>query len=167
MEAFLQSAVQLDPNFADAWAQLSFVHGLIYGHCYDHTDARIARARVAIDNAVRLAPDSPVVVGRLGLYHFFAFHNQAKMVEQLGKWARLQPGNPDPYASMGYGLRRLKKYPETLAAWRMAAGLDPASVEFAKRPVSMLADGRRHAEAMIEQRKLSRRPITTSGHCWG
>src|SRR5205814_1110911 len=61
----LTKAVARDPNFFLAYCQLAFVHDLIYnGDTWfhhretDHTPARLALAKSAIDSVFRLRPDS-------------------------------------------------------------------------------------------------------------
>ena len=54
----LNKAVARDPNFFLAYCQLAFVHDLFYQQGIDHTPARLALAKSAIDSAFRLRPDS-------------------------------------------------------------------------------------------------------------
>ena len=51
-------AVTRDPRFLVAWCLLSRVHGNIYADGFDHTPARLEMAHGAIENALRLQPDS-------------------------------------------------------------------------------------------------------------
>ena len=53
----LNKAVARDPNFFLAYCQLAFVHDLFITRD-DHTPARLALAKSAIDSAFRLRPDS-------------------------------------------------------------------------------------------------------------
>src|SRR5438874_10203443 len=54
----LNKAVARDPNFFLAYCQLAFLHDLIYQQEFDRTPARLALAKLAIDSAFRLRPDS-------------------------------------------------------------------------------------------------------------
>ena len=54
----LNKAVARDPNFFLAYCQLAFAHDLVYADEIDHTPARLALAKSAIDSAFRLRPDS-------------------------------------------------------------------------------------------------------------
>src|SRR6201990_426526 len=56
---FYGLAVQLDPNFALAWARLSGAHALIYFLRRDAPAARRDAAEKALQNAQRLQPNSP------------------------------------------------------------------------------------------------------------
>ena len=52
----LTEATRMDPGFAAAWALLSRSHGSQYFQQFDHTEARKALAKAALDRAVQLAP---------------------------------------------------------------------------------------------------------------
>src|SRR5438128_5244623 len=54
----LNRAVARDPSFLDAYCQLAFAHDQLYFEGIDHTPARLAMAKDAIDSAFRLKPDS-------------------------------------------------------------------------------------------------------------
>ncbi len=54
----LNRAVARDPSFLEAYCQLAFAHDELYFEGIDHTPARLAMAKDAIDSAFRLKPDS-------------------------------------------------------------------------------------------------------------
>ncbi len=69
--AFYERAVQLDPNFALAWARLSRANGRIYFNCDDTTCiARREAAKRALENAQKLEPNSPETLLALGYYQY-------------------------------------------------------------------------------------------------
>ena len=65
-ERLLKEALGLDPNFFIAYCTLASVHDQIYLAGLDHTPARLALARTAIDAALRLRPDSGEGSSRFG-----------------------------------------------------------------------------------------------------
>ena len=67
----LQSAVTLDPGFAEAWAQLSIVNSWIYWSGFDPTASRMAAAKSALDRAAALVPDLPRVEKARAMYVYF------------------------------------------------------------------------------------------------
>ena len=67
----LNKAVARDPNFFLAYCQLAFAHDGIYQDEIDHTPARLALAKSAIDSAFRLRPDSGEAHLALG-WHLYA-----------------------------------------------------------------------------------------------
>ena len=69
--AFYERAVQLDPDFALAWARLSRANGRIYFNCDDTTCiARREAAKRALENAQKLEPNSPETLLALGYYQY-------------------------------------------------------------------------------------------------
>ena len=66
---YLDRAVQLDPNFGLAWASLSVAHTFIYAE-YERTPQRLAQAKAALDNALRLDPESGETQFALGMYRY-------------------------------------------------------------------------------------------------
>ena len=65
-----ERAVQIDPDFALAWAQLSRVHAHLYFGA-DKTATRRDAAKSALDNAQRLQPNSPETLLALGYYQYW------------------------------------------------------------------------------------------------
>src|SRR5262249_47099451 len=55
---FYERAVQLDPQFALAWARFSRAHAVLYFRGFDTTDARRDAANNALENAQQLQPTS-------------------------------------------------------------------------------------------------------------
>ena len=69
-EELYQRAVQLDPKFALAFAELSRLESWIY-HSSDPTAARREKARVAAEEARRLQPNLPETHAALGYYYYY------------------------------------------------------------------------------------------------
>ena len=153
-EGFLEKAVELDSNFAAAWGELSVVHARYVFYGFDASEARLAKAKVASERSVRLAPDSPDVIRALGTYYYYGYRDYAQAETQYERLARLQPNNPTVYSSVGFIQRRQGQWAESLANLRKAAQLDPGNISLARQVSGMLLFGRRFDEAMAEQRRL-------------
>ena len=67
---FYERAVQLDPNFALAWARLSRAHAESLLPARDNTPARRDAAKRALENAQKLQPNSPETLLALGYYQY-------------------------------------------------------------------------------------------------
>jgi TolB-like protein/Flp pilus assembly protein TadD len=63
----LQEALEIEPNFAQAWASLAVSYLTQTTSGYRERDEGVALAREAIDNALAIDPDLPEVLARLGL----------------------------------------------------------------------------------------------------
>ena len=90
-EQALLEAVKLDPNFAEAWAYLSLAHVLAVFSEEDHTPERLAKAKDAIETAVRLAPGDPEVIKMQGSYYYYGYRDYARAAEQYERLLLIHP----------------------------------------------------------------------------
>src|SRR5206468_3749102 len=71
-----EQAVQLDPNFAIAWARLSSMDAFLYFNRKDTaTAARGDAAKRALENAQKLVPNSPETLLALGYYQYWVLRD--------------------------------------------------------------------------------------------
>jgi TolB-like protein/Tfp pilus assembly protein PilF len=149
----LQGAVDLDPGFAQAWGDLAVCHGLFWFWNYDHSAARQAQAKAAIDNAVRLAPDLPDVIQDLGTYYYYGFRDYSHALEEYQRLARLRPNDPTVFSSLGLIQRRQGDWAQSLPNSLKATQLDPGNGAYSENLVMSLKHVRRYAEAAAERRR--------------
>src|SRR5262249_10344503 len=71
-----ERAVQLDPNFALAWARLSRLDAAL-GYYYDATPGRRDAAKRALANAQKLQPNSPETLLALAYYQYRGLRDYA------------------------------------------------------------------------------------------
>ena len=69
----LERAVGLDPGLVEAWVALSDTYSADYFTHRDRSPAKLAKAREAIGQATRLAPDDPAVLVAEGVYYLNCF----------------------------------------------------------------------------------------------
>jgi len=155
-EAMLKSAVTLDPASARIWAELATVHASFVFTFFDASEARLAKARAAIETARNLEPDSPAVIGGLGTYYYYGLRDYPHALEQFGRLVRQWPNDFFGHFMTGLVQRRQGHYAESLVHLRHAAELDPASPEQARNLVVSLVQMRRYAEAIVEQERRVR-----------
>ena len=153
-ESLLQSAVTLDPKFAGAWALLAYTHGLIYGQNFEHTEARRAKAKAALDAAMRLAPEAPETIRELGDFRLDVLRDCEGAIESYEQLARLQPNNPHVAWSLGDIRAMQGRWAEAAALLRKATQLDPGGYSYAQDLQSLLRGCRRYDEAIAEQRRF-------------
>ncbi len=120
----LDQAVQLDPNFAEAWAMLGARHAFAYFN-RDRSPSRLAQAKTAIETALHLAPEDPAVIEAGGDYYYYGYRDYARATEQYEKLAQLRPNDEAVFASLAYIHRRQGQAREALADFRRALELDP------------------------------------------
>lgn len=158
-EEWLNRAIQLDPNFAGAWAALAWAHGFQYSFYFDRTEARAALARAAIDHAVQLAADDPGVRLELGYYYYYCLRDYGRAAEVFQNLAPLQPNDAAVYNALASIQRRQGHWLEALRNFRRASQLDPVSRDFALQATAVAVAGRRFDEAMVQQQAWIKRGL--------
>jgi serine/threonine-protein kinase len=122
---FYGLAVQLDPNFALAWARLSGGHALLYFNRGDTTDARRHAAKETLENAQRLQPNSPETLLFTGYYQYWVLHDYALAKATFGRVSKMLPGNSQVLYALGAIARREGHWDESVAYWERGLALDP------------------------------------------
>ena len=154
-EPLLRSAVELDPKFAVAWAELGSLQANAYFADTDHTDGRLAKAKEAIDTAARLAPDDPSVIESTGDYYYYGYRDYASAVEQYMRLAQLKPNDPSMYYSLALIHRRQGHWADSLLNFRKAMELDPGDLQHGIQFVQFLFSTRHYDEGEALARRLS------------
>lgn len=122
-----EHAVKLDPQFAPAHARLGAMHMRLFWYGHDRTEARLARAKTAIDRA--LAIDSRLWEARfaLGLYHYYGHLAYDEALEEFERVLQMHPGNVDALRGIGAVRRRQGRIDEAAEYMERALELDPRS----------------------------------------
>jgi TolB-like protein/Tfp pilus assembly protein PilF len=122
---FYGLAVQLDPNFADAWARLSGAHALVYFLRTDTTAARRDAAKRALDNAQKLRPDSPETLLFLGYYQYWVLRDYGLAKTTFERVSKMLPRNSDVLYALGAVAGREGNWNQSIAYWERGLALDP------------------------------------------
>jgi TolB-like protein/Flp pilus assembly protein TadD len=124
--AFYNQAVQLDPNFALAWARLSRADALL---CFIRLEptpaARGEAAKRALENAQRLAPDSPDTFLALGYYQFWVVRDYASAKTTFERVSKMLPNSSEVPMALGLIARREGNWDQSIAYYEQALALDP------------------------------------------
>ena len=94
-KGFYERAVQLDPNFALAWARLSRADAYLYFAHEDQTSARRDAAKSALENAQRLQPNSSETLLALGYYQYWALRDYGAAKTTFGRVSKMLPGSSE------------------------------------------------------------------------
>ena len=128
--SFFERAVQLDPNFALAWARLSRAHAFLYFRPgEDLTAARRDAAKSALENAQKLQPNSPETLLALGYYQYWVLRDYGLAKTTFGLVGKMLPGSSEVPAALAFVARREGHWDESVACWEQALALDPRNVE--------------------------------------
>ena len=150
----LESAVKLDPRFAQAWGELAETYAFGCFTFQPGMEQLLAKAKAAIDQAVQLAPDDPGVISSLGTYYYYGYRDYARATEQYERLASRQPNDPTVFNSLALIQRRQGHWAESLANSRRATELDPANLGFLRVKLATLSAGNRYAELEEAQRRI-------------
>jgi TolB-like protein/Tfp pilus assembly protein PilF len=128
--SFFERAVQLDPNFALAWARLSRGHAFLYfvpGG--DITAARRDAAKKALETAQKLQPNSPETQLALGYYQYYVLRDYELAKTTFGLVNKMLPGSSEVPAALALVARREGHWDESVAYSEQALTLDPRNVQ--------------------------------------
>ena len=124
---YLREAVRLDPNFADAWSELTVMESSRF-FFPEESDAQKERAHTAAETALRLAPDSPDAQGAMGMYCYYVEKNYDEALRWLDRARAIAPNDWKLIGGTALVKRRQGKLDETIALQKRAAELDPLNV---------------------------------------
>jgi TolB-like protein/Tfp pilus assembly protein PilF len=126
---FYERAVQLDPNFAVAWARLSRANADIYFDERDTTPGRRDAVKRALENAQKLQPNSPETLLALGYYQYRVLRDYGAAKTTFGRVSKMLPGSSEvPYARAEVA-RREGHWDQSITYFEQALFLDPRNVE--------------------------------------
>jgi Predicted integral membrane protein len=124
---YFEQAVQLDPNFAAAWARLSRAHAYLYFQRVD--TARPDAARHALEHAQRLQPNSSETLLALGYYQYWVLRDYGVAKATFHQVNKLSPGSSEVAWALSAVNRRLGNWSESLAAVEEGLARDPRNGE--------------------------------------
>ena len=119
--------MQLDPNFALAWARLSRADAILYLH----STAAVSReaAKSALENAQKLQPNSAETLLALGYYQYLVLRDYGAAKTTFGRVSKMLPASSEvPYA-LAEVARRKGQWDQSIAYFEQALALDPRNVE--------------------------------------
>ena len=123
-EELYTQAIELDPNFALAHAQLASICAAIF-HYYEPTDSWKTKARAEAETALRFQPDLAEAHFALGQYSYWIGQDYDGALEQFEIASRFSPSNGEIPRLIAAVRRRQGKWQEALEAYERVAKLDP------------------------------------------
>jgi tetratricopeptide (TPR) repeat protein len=130
---FYERAVQLDPNFAIAWARLSRANAGIYFDMVETTSAaRREAAKRALESAQKLAPNSPETVLALGYYQYWVLLDYGAAKTTFQHVTKALPGSSELPMALALVARREGHWDQSVAYFEQALALDPRNVQLLK-----------------------------------
>jgi TolB-like protein/Flp pilus assembly protein TadD len=124
-EELFQRAIQLDPSFALAYAQLSHVDSWLF-HSSDPSPARREKARTAVNEALRLEPNLPEAHVALGYCYYYGDREYERALAEFAIAQRGLPNDSEVYLAIAAIQRRQGKWQESTENFEKAASLNPS-----------------------------------------
>jgi len=122
-----EKAIELDPNFAAAYASLGQLHADYYWWHYDRSDERLNLARINVQKAEQLDPDLYIVHKAKGWYYYHGLLDYENALIEFDKSLRIKPDDADAYMGVASVLRRQGKMQEAVNYFVKAIETNPRS----------------------------------------
>ena len=127
--SFYERAVELDPNFALAWARLSRADALLYFYRDDTAPASWGdAAKRALENAQKLEPNSPETLLALGWYQYRVLPDYGLAKTTFKEVSKMLPSSSEVPFALGAVTRREGQWDQSIAYFEQALALDPRNV---------------------------------------
>jgi DNA-binding winged helix-turn-helix (wHTH) protein/tetratricopeptide (TPR) repeat protein len=121
---FYQKAIQLDPNFTDAWAQIA--------NCYNNLgEAQLGRDAMAKAYELRDQTDEPGRLRITAMYEYWKTGDRHAAIRTYQKWATLYPNSVSAWVLLGEFQASVGRTDLGIAAEQHALAIDPASPDAA------------------------------------
>ena len=157
-QEMFERAVELDPNFYQAWAWLSRAHSWRY-HGGDRAGDRCEAAKAAADEALRLAPNAPDSHMALGLYYYRCFRDYNRALAEIELAGRDRPNDTDVLSWIATLNKRQGNLDEAIRLNKRVLELDPMDHSAAQELGTSYYFNRNYAEALAaHERAISISP---------
>ncbi len=123
-EELFERAIELDPNFALAFARYSLLESW-FVHTVDPTQARREKARSLAEDALQLQPDLPEAHLALGVSYYYGDNDYEAALKEFEIAQRGLPNESEIYLYIGSIQRRQGKWAESTANLQKAVSLNP------------------------------------------
>jgi serine/threonine-protein kinase len=148
MQGF-QQAVDLDPTFAHAHAELASGHALAHFLRYDLTTERLEAADDAARSALELAPDDPHVRLDIGYYRMWGYRDIEGALEEFEGADSQFGGSAEVLGAMGNLYIIEGRWEDALEAFRRGFELSPLDEDLIIHIAWALNSLRRYPESMV------------------
>jgi TolB-like protein/tetratricopeptide (TPR) repeat protein len=136
-----QAAVERDPRFAEALAELAKMHLFIYWMHYDRSRQRVVSAKDAAERAVELRPDLAETHAALGYYFYWGLSEYPRALSEFATALKIQPNSTDALLgskaldldpknaqllyNFGFSCVLARRYADADRAWTLAMAVSP------------------------------------------
>ena len=125
----LDEAIEKDPKFTLAYCVLARAHDDLYHYWIDKTPERRALADAAVNEALRLGPESPEAHLAMAYHLYESYRNYERASVQVELAQKVFPNSPEALWLAGRIYRRLGRWDDSTKALEKAYSLDPRNPE--------------------------------------
>jgi TolB-like protein/Tfp pilus assembly protein PilF len=143
----LTRAIQLDPQFALAWARLAVVRSRFYFNGTDPATNTATAVKEAADRALALKPDLGEAHIAQGVYRYRVLRDFPGALQSYGEALKRLPNNAYVLEQMAHVERRLGDWTAAEDHYRRALELDPRNIDYLTSLAEFLSEVRHFAEA--------------------
>jgi TolB-like protein/Tfp pilus assembly protein PilF len=122
-------AVQLDPNFALAWARLAIVRSFLYFNFVDRTTNSPAVIKEAADRAMALQPELGEAWIAQGSYRYHIASDFTGALAAYAEAGKRLPNSADVFGEMAFVERRMGRWDDAINHFKKAITLDPRNLQ--------------------------------------
>jgi len=163
----LEKAIELDPNFALAYAHLSGIHSQMYWYKYDRSDARLAMAKQAVDKAIELDPDLSEAHHSLGCYYYWGHLDYDRALTEFEIARKSKPKSGQILAKIAFVYRRQGLMEKAEATLEKAIQLDPLDPGLSHNQGQTLILLRKYPQAVpYFEHAITGRPDSPAPYAW-
>ena len=156
-----QKATKLDPEFALAWAELSWSHSSLHWWGHDRSDERLALAKAAVDEALALDPDLPEARMAVGRWHQAQFQYD-RALEEYALVQRTRPNSVRMMTEIASIWSRQGRFDDAAELFEQAQNLSPRDAFIIHEMGEVYLPPRKFAEAeRFYDRSISLAPDLT------
>jgi len=124
-EEMLLKAVELDPEFSRAYAELSKVHADIYWEYYDHSESRAIKAKLSAEKSLELEPNLSDGHLAMGWYYYHCRLDYNNALAEFFSALKYQTRNANTYDGIGSVYRRQGQFQEALEYFKKGLESSP------------------------------------------
>ena len=140
-------AVAADPDFALAYARLSYLQSYLHWYGVDNSSAVVDDARANAEQALALQPDLPEAHLAMGYVHYWCHRDYAAALREYGIARAALPNDAEVIAAIGYVHRRQGIADRGVPEIQQAMVLDPRNSLLPREVANSYTALRRYAEA--------------------
>ena len=144
---FYQQAIDRDPHFALAMAQLVSCRMIDYWFNRQLNDAQLAEIKALADRALSLSPNLAPAHISLGVFYYYGHRQYDEALREFAKAMELQPNNSEAMEYSGYVHRRQGQLEFCLAELTRALEQDPRNASLAQNRADIFLQTREWAKA--------------------